>query len=202
MEKGDISRTRLISVACDLILDRGFSAMTVASVCAAAQVTKGSFFHHFASKEALGEAVLKQFWDAVSERQARAGYQSLADPVARLFGYITHAIETYRDPVLRNGCLLAVYTLELRETHPEIYRQCVPYFSDWRDSLVSMIREAAIHAGSEPGCDCRSWAELYIATLEGALILAKAMDDPDVITRCLTLYQTQLQVALGISRSE
>ena len=50
------SRTRLLSAAIDLVRVHGYNATRVEDVCAAAGVTKGSFFHHFASKEELAIA--------------------------------------------------------------------------------------------------------------------------------------------------
>lgn len=196
MKKAPESRNNLLATARALILQRGFSAMTVDAVCAAADVTKGSFFHHFNSKEALGEAVLAQFWADVQTRQEQAAYQHAADPSARLFGYIDHAIETYQDPVIGSGCLLAIYTLELKETYPGIYAQCVPHFVEWKNDLQALLQDAA--GGCQPRCsfDAAAWAELYISTLEGVLILSRALNDPAVITRALTLFRDQVRVAL------
>ena len=54
-EKGD-ARTRLLDAARDVIRRKGFDATTVDDLCEAAGVTKGAYFHHFKSKEALGVA--------------------------------------------------------------------------------------------------------------------------------------------------
>lgn len=186
------SRDKLIAVARRLILERGFSAMSVNDVCVAAGVTKGSFFHHFDSKETLGEAVLGEFWQSVQDRQESAAYRSAATPVARLLGYIDHAMDTYQHPDLRSGCLLAVYVSELRETHPGLYHKCIPHFLSWKSDFVQLLRDAIAQRPSTEQLDTAGWAEFYISTLEGALILSKALDDPQVITRVLTLYRNQL----------
>ena len=166
--------------------------MSVNDVCVAAGVTKGSFFHHFDSKEHLGEAVLEEFWQSVQERQDNAAYRSALTPVARLLGYIDHAIDTYQSPDLRSGCLLAVYVSELKETHPDLYQKCIPHFFSWKSDFVSLLQDAAAQMPSDAELDTAGWAEFYISTLEGALILSKALDDPQVITRVLTLYRNQL----------
>ena len=54
-ERGD-ARTRLLEAGRDVIRAQGYSATTVDDLCKAAGVTKGAFFHHFASKEALAIA--------------------------------------------------------------------------------------------------------------------------------------------------
>ena len=192
MKKSSSSRDKLIAVARDLIIERGFSAMSVGAVCAAAAVTKGSFFHHFSTKEALGEAVLEQFWSDVQDRQSKASYQHAGDPFEKLLGYIDHAIEIYQDPVIRKGCLLAVFTSELRETQPNLFMKCVPHFIAWKTDLEALLQEAAAYCQPINPWIPSAWAELYISALEGALILARALNDPKVITRVLTLFRAQL----------
>ncbi len=192
MKQSSQSREKLISEARNFIIERGFSAMSVSDVCSAAGVTKGSFFHHFVSKESLGEAVLDEFWQNVQHRQELAEFKKLADPIAKVRGYVDHAIEIYQDPMARSGCLLAIYTAELKETHPKLFSKCVPYFHAWKEDLQSLIEEASNQLPANVSFNSQSWAELYISTLEGALILAKALDDPQIISRTLALYRNQL----------
>src|SRR5687768_12296336 len=55
------SRERILDAAVAMIRSKGYSATTVDDLCAAAGVTKGSFFHHFGSKEDLAVAAAEHF---------------------------------------------------------------------------------------------------------------------------------------------
>jgi TetR/AcrR family transcriptional repressor of nem operon len=55
------ARTRLLDAALRLIRERGFAATSVEDLCTAAGVTKGSYFHHFKTKEALGVAAAERW---------------------------------------------------------------------------------------------------------------------------------------------
>ena len=57
------SRNKLLDAAVTLIRTRGYEATRVDDVCAAAGVTKGSFFHHFKTKEDLAHAAAQRFAD-------------------------------------------------------------------------------------------------------------------------------------------
>ena len=50
------TRQRLIDATVRLMLRQGFAATSVDRICGEAGLTKGSFFHHFESKEAVGKA--------------------------------------------------------------------------------------------------------------------------------------------------
>lgn len=190
-----ISRERILVGAQDLILARGFSAMTVDAICQSAGITKGGFFHHFPNKEALGEAVLAKFWNDAEERQITAAYRNETDPVKFLEGYLDHAIEAYKDPELQKGCMLAIFTMELAESNEALFKTASRHFDTFRTDLMAMLERA--FASKNLPIDVQSWSELYISTLEGSLLLAKAKNDPQAITRALTLYKSLLLRSLA-----
>jgi|GEM_PF-6035412 len=192
MKKVSPTRTKLLTVAQSIILRKGFTAMTLDALCESTEVTKGSFFHHFKNKDELGEAVLKQFWDEVQSRQEKSSYQSISDPLEKMLSYIESTIDFYTDPILRSGCLLAIYVLELKDTNPVIYKQTVENIRLWRNTINSMIEDIAKDYKPVNGFDSLAWAEFYISTLQGALIIAQSQNDVSVIRRTLTLYKIQL----------
>ena len=165
------------------MLARGFSATSVDDVCKDAGLTKGGLFHYFASKEALGAAVLDLYLERVflMLREVRASHD---DPLARVHAtleFLSDASETYP---LKQGCILGRFTQELAATHPAIRARCGTYFGRWIDLLERDLEEADRARGLGRR-DLRSLAEYAIATFEGALILAKASSDPSVVRRSL-----------------
>lgn len=185
--KAAISRERILDGARELILARGFSAMTVDAVCKLAGITKGGFFHHFASKDELGLAALEKFWADTAAREAEAGFNRIEDPVQSLLSYLDYAIEAYQQPELQKGCMLAIFTIELAESSEALFQAASNHFSTWRTHLVKMFDRAAKHAGKE--MDALAWTDMFISTLEGVLVLAKSSADPKAVKRALTLYK-------------
>src|SRR4249919_4330325 len=82
------AQTRLLDAALHVIRAKGYSASTVDDVCARAGVTKGSFFHHFKSKDELALAAVQHFSAMAQGLFATAPYHQHADPLDRLLAYV------------------------------------------------------------------------------------------------------------------
>src|SRR5579863_6836197 len=82
------SKKKLLDATLRVVRTRGYTATRIEDVCTEAGVTKGSFFHHFESKEELALAAAAH-WDAnVSQLFASAPYHDAADPLDRLIAYV------------------------------------------------------------------------------------------------------------------
>jgi len=66
------TRTALLDSATELFADRGYAGTALTDVAAAAHVTRGAVYHHFADKQALFEAVLERFEIQAMQRVAAA----------------------------------------------------------------------------------------------------------------------------------
>src|ERR1035441_3450634 len=87
-ERQHESKTKLLNAALQLIRTKGYAATTIDAICHKAGVTKGSFFHHFKSKDELALAAVSH-WGAMTDGFfAAAPYSKLQDPLQRLFGYV------------------------------------------------------------------------------------------------------------------
>ena len=81
------ARDKLIDAAHATVRYKGFSATSVDEICVAAGVTKGAFFHHFASKEALAVAAAGAWTDIAEQRIfTLPDWVRIADPLDRLMG--------------------------------------------------------------------------------------------------------------------
>jgi AcrR family transcriptional regulator len=84
LDKGKATRDRLVGAACDLFAERGYEATSIEAVLAAAGAKRGSLYHHFASKEALFDAVLDRLVRDIADGAAAAARAAGADPAANL----------------------------------------------------------------------------------------------------------------------
>lgn len=185
-----------------LMLEKGFPATTVDQICEAAGVTKGAFFHYFESKDAVGRTVIERFVSDLVEAFGAGPFRHLPDPLERVDAYIDFTAQVCQETILRDGCILGLFSQELAQTNPAIRAVCDQSFRAWADDLRSLLDEAAAGRIPASSFDSESLAEQYIAIVEGALILRKAYQDPEVVVRALNHFRdyTRLLLAPASSR--
>ena len=168
------SRQRLLDAALHEFRSRGYAATTVEDLCRAAGVGKGSFFHHFPSKEALAlEAV--NHWNAMTGALfAQAPYHAPADPRDRVLAYVDFRAALLQGELADFTCLLGTIVQETYDSHPALRDACRAGIETHASTLVRDI--AAAKARHAPAADWtpESLALFTQAALQGAFILAKA----------------------------
>lgn len=194
MRDGNTTRQKMLEAASNVIRAKGYAATAVDDICAAAQVTKGGFFHHFASKEELAIAAVEQFGTMAEQLFAAAPYRALPDPVDRLLGYVDFRISLLQGDIAHYTCLLGTLTQEVHATHPRIRAACEKCLADHVHELQRDIDDARQHYMPDTTWTADSLAHFIQAALQGAFILAKAKQGPEVAIASLLHLRRYLEL--------
>jgi TetR/AcrR family transcriptional repressor of nem operon len=180
------ARERLVRAATACIVARSYTCAGVEELCARAGVGKSSFYHFFPAKHDLALAVLDHYWGSYKRRYlARAFADDVppGDRMVRVFTLAYEAQRTLHDAAGRlPGCLLGNMTLEMGAQDEVIRNKIAQILTEWSGHFERALRDA-VAAGVCPEIDIPTTAQALLAYLEGVLLLAKAHNDPDVITR-------------------
>jgi TetR/AcrR family transcriptional repressor of nem operon len=163
------TRGRLISAAIDVIRAKGYAAASVNDIAAAAGVTKGSFFHHFPTKEACAREAAVH-WNEQSKANAAHSSAKAVTPSERILAYIDFRISLLAGPVAKYACYVGTVLQEVHDTHPELA-------SDIAASLLAQAAALEPDLAIAMGAGRKEAHELAVhieATIQGALLLAKA----------------------------
>jgi TetR/AcrR family transcriptional regulator, transcriptional repressor for nem operon len=188
------ARGKILSAARTLIEQRGYTALGVAEICAAAGVPKGSFYHFFESKQALALTVVDEHWEA-QRRQWTALLGSDRPPLQRLRD-LFEATETVQRLGQRDhgnvvGCLFGNLALELRNQADDVRHRLQEIFDAQIDLVEGVVAEARERGDTAATVDTREAARSIVAQLEGQVLFAKLLDDPGqleaVWRNCLAL---------------
>jgi len=191
IEKGKATRGRLVAAARSLFGRRGYEATSIEDVLAAARVKRGSLYHHFASKEALFDAVLDEVNADVARRVAEAARAAGPDPVATLRAGCDAWLDMARDKVIQRVALLDAPAVvgwnrvrELDERHS-------------LGGLLANLRRIA-RLGRLPAREVDVLARMLLAALgEAALLVAHARDPRAALAAGKAAVDTLLERLLG-----
>ncbi len=168
------SKTRILNAALRVIRSKGYSATRIEDVCEAAGLTKGSFFHHFSTKEELAIAAADYWSEMTSEQFAAAPYHAPADPLERVLSYVDFREALLRGELPEFTCLVGTMTQEVYGTHPAIREACEASISGHVGTLVPDIQAAMQKYSVHGDWTAESLALFTQAAIQGAFILAKA----------------------------
>ena len=152
------ARSKLLDAALSVIRAKGYSATTVDELCAAAGVTKGAFFHHFKSKDALGVAAAGYWSETTDALFAEAPYHDHADPLGRVLGYVAFRKALLQGGVSEFTCLVGTMVQETYETSPAIRDACDRSISGHAESLEADIEAAMRDRRISPDWTAKSLA--------------------------------------------
>lgn len=198
-ERGD-ARTRLLEAARDVIRTKGFAATTVDDLCKVAGVTKGAFFHHFRSKDALGIAAAEFWAETTGALFENAPYHEPDDPLDRVLAYIDFRRAIISDDIPAFTCLVGTLAQEVHVTAPHIRDAAAASIFGHSETLEADIAAAIQDRGIEPdGWTVASLARHFQAVIQGGFILAKAGNDPDLARESIDHLGRYVRRLFGVS---
>jgi len=199
------SRARLLDAALAVIRSKGYSDTSVDDICNAAGLTKGSFFHHFDSKEALALAAADHFAAMAAGLFKSAPYHAPADPLARVLGYVDFRAAILKGQLPDYTCLLGTMVQETYRTHPAIREACNKHISEHAAVLAIDIAAAKKRYAPRATWTAESLALFTQAAIQGAFVLAKARNGPGVAADCIKhlrrYLESQFIKPVGIKRA-
>jgi TetR/AcrR family transcriptional repressor of nem operon len=197
------TKRKLVDAGVKLMRARGYNATTVDDICADAGVTKGGFFHYFKSKDDIAHTALAHFHEARMKSYEDAPFRKLADPLDRVFGRLDFVKSSIGgEHHVTKGCLIGMFAQELAVTNPEIGDVCQNYFGRMvRDFSRDLAEAKAAHA-PDAKFDPKGLAQLYLAIVQGSLMLAKIAGGNEVLRDNIEQFRNHLRFLFGLTNSK
>jgi TetR/AcrR family transcriptional repressor of nem operon len=171
---------RLINLAAGMFRERGIDAVSVSEVMKAAGMTHGAFYSHFESKDDLVSAAIREAMKQGNE----ALTSSMSDPASPKTAFLNSYLSIMHRDMIKEGCPMPALAIE-------IGRRCKDKtaLGDHVRRLVD--RAVASFRWSTRGSK-RDQAILMTSAMVGAVILARAVDDPSLSEEILAATRRQL----------
>jgi len=194
------SKTKILNAALHVIRAKGYSATRIEDICEAAGLTKGSFFHHFDSKEALALAAADYWSEVTSQFFASAPYHGPTDPLDRLLAYIDFRQSILQGDLPDFTCLIGTMVQEVYDTHPALRDACNRSITGHAATLVHDIQAALSQRGMHPDWTPESLALYTQATIQGAFILAKAQHSSEIAATSIAHLRRYIELLFAQPR--
>jgi TetR/AcrR family transcriptional regulator, transcriptional repressor for nem operon len=183
----EATRQRLIDAAVRLMLKQGFSSTTVDQICVEAGMTKGSFFHHFPTKEAICKAAVEWWGQMGASCYNPAWKNTEADPLER----IHQMLDIMSGFTQREGepcvCMVGMMSQELSATHPGMRVACAMELDFWTNNVAEMLAEAKRKHCPVNDFDPREVAWFLNSLWQGSMLIGKACQSQEMIRKNLLL---------------
>jgi TetR/AcrR family transcriptional repressor of nem operon len=168
------ARQKLLNAALAGIREKGYSSTSVDELCTQAGVTKGAFFHHFKSKDALAVAAANHWSETTGAFFETAPYHKHGDPLDRVLGYLDFRKAILKGELAEFTCLVGTMVQEIYATSPDIRKACEASISAHAAKVEADIAEAMKRYRIRVPWTAGSLALHTQAVLQGAFIMAKA----------------------------
>jgi TetR/AcrR family transcriptional repressor of nem operon len=168
------TRDHLLQVGLRRIRSTGYAATGVKEILDDADVPKGSFYHHFISKEAFTKEVLELYVRGENERARKIFGDGKTAPLKRLRRYFEEMISVYGPTAKISGCLVGNLSLEMADHSDSIQSVLHQSFSSWQTGIAGILQEAIERGDLAKSNKPQELASFLLSSYEGALLRSKA----------------------------
>ncbi len=198
MAKTGNTRDRILDIASTSVLAKGLDATSIDEIVAEAEITKGGFFYHFPDKGALAQALIQRYIDAENtlfdDLFARARELN-DDPLHTILIGLKLMAELIEDmPNGHPGCLIATVAYHERMYDRRVKDMNHQAMTAWRLRFRTALDEIAASYPPNDPVDLDDLADMFTGTIEGGIVLQKALDDRTAAARQVMLLRSYIKL--------
>lgn len=178
------AKERILDSAMALIQLRGYTSTSLEDILSRAGVKKGSFYHFFASKQALGLAVLDRYFAYPREHLFRI-FEEDTPPLEQLDRFFQTTCERMQQTTEEQGgvvcgCPFGNTALEMSTMDEALRRKVADLFNAFQDCFRAALRRAVAQGELKPETDVDLLSAQLLSYWEGAILLAKVHQNTDL----------------------
>lgn len=193
-EKAQATRERILQAADKLFYQYGYHATGLEQILAEGGITKGNFYYHFKSKEALAIATLDWHFDQVQTEVARIvdKHPSPLQALLEVLDFFTELIQEQKKAGGIFGCYFGNFTLEMGNENPAVRTRLRAIFDNYYAVFKALLMRAAEAKELPEQVQPEQLAGIAVCLLEGAILIDKAYQEPKETLRAVEFLKNYL----------
>ncbi len=198
MAKRESTRERILDIAEVGVLAKGFGGTSIEEIIAEAGITKSGFFYHFRDKNELARALLQRYLDteeAILDDVFSRARELHGDPLHSFLIGLKLLSEMMGDlPNGHPGCLVATTAYAERMFDRDVRELNRTAVLTWRARFLAMLEEIAALYPPRDDVDLRMLADMISNTVEGGIVLSKAVAQPAILAEQLVMLRSYVRL--------
>ena len=199
--KGERTRERILDVAYEAIVEKGFAATSIEELVEAAGITKSGFFYHFRDKNDLARELFERFLaedqGIIDKLESRARELS-DDPLQSMLIFLNLYAQMMDDmETLHPGCMVASVAYQERMFDSELKRMNVEYLLRMRERFRRWFAEIATTCPPRLDVDIDALSDHLTTIIEGAIVMSKALKDEALMGKQTRLFRGHVKLLFG-----
>jgi TetR/AcrR family transcriptional repressor of nem operon len=198
MARGSQTRAKIMDIAQDAVLAKGFDATSIEEIVASAEITKSGFFYHFRDKNALACALIERHIEVedqlFDELLARARDLS-DDPLQSALIGLKLLAELIEDmPGGHPGCIVATAVYQDRLFNRDVREANRRAVLGWRRRFRAMFDDIAEVYPVNDDVDLTHLADMVSSVIEGGLVMSRAVGEPLITAQQILLLRSYVKL--------
>jgi TetR/AcrR family transcriptional repressor of nem operon len=192
---------RLLSAGLQLFLQQGYNATGIQQLTDHAGVPKGSFYNHFASKEAFAAAIVDRYAHNMQQSWERMVASAPSEPMAAIRHVFSQMLSYHERSTCSAGCLIGNFAAEIALSSEACRQNLLAAQLAWRERLAGLLTVAQASGGIRSDIDATALSALTWAAWEGGLLRMKVERSVQPLRESVALIFDQLFRPLGAAAS-
>ncbi|BBY63061.1 TetR/AcrR family transcriptional regulator [Mycolicibacterium helvum] len=179
-------KERLLRAGIKLFYENGFHGTTIDAVLAQAGVPKGSFYHHFGSKDAFAQAVLDRYIRFQGELFTTWFARTDLSTVDQLTGYFKDMSQVFINSGFQTACLTGKFSTEMGAASDYFRPQLARQIGMWKTRLSTLLAAGQQRGDIRDDRPSEDLADAVLALIQGAFVLTLSTRDERTLTSVCT----------------
>lgn len=196
--KGERTRERLLDLAQEAVVRKGFGATSIEELVEAAGITKSGFFYHFRDKTDLARQLVERYIgrnQSFLEDMANRARQLSDDPLHSFLIFLKLYAEAMDEMVDDHpGCMVATITFQDLIWDGATRAMTIDSVKAWRGLFIAWLEEIAAAYPPKAKVELQDMADQLLALTYGGMTLAKALQDTRAIGKQALMFRETVRL--------
>jgi AcrR family transcriptional regulator len=186
-------RERILEVAEEAVLAKGFAATSIEEIITAVGITKSGFFYHFADKSDLAKALLQRYIDheeGLLDDLFQRADELHEDPLHGFLVGLKLLAEMMSDlPNAHPGCIIASVCYQEQLFNRDVVELNASALLAWRKRFRERFELIALRYPPKIPVDFDGLADMMSGLTDGGIILSRVLKDKNLLPKQVMLYR-------------